>query len=74
MIRSLKRMIRDLIHKLGGPSAVAEWCGPELNGNAVTAWILRDHVPYKWRMRVTRLAENRGIVLTGGEKKALSLE
>jgi hypothetical protein len=67
-------MIRDLIHKLGGPSAVAAWCGPTVNGNAVTAWILRNHIPWKWRMRVRNLAEHKGIKLTAGEQKALSLE
>jgi hypothetical protein len=67
-------MIRDLIHKLGGPKAVAAWCGPTLNGNAVTAWILRDHVPWKWRMRVRALADSKGIKLTVGEEKALSLQ
>ena len=66
-------MIRDLIHKLGGPSAVAAWCGPTVNGNAVTAWMLRDHVPWKWRMRVTALAESKGVKLTACEKQALSL-
>ena len=43
------------------------------NGNAVTAWMLRDHVPWKWRMRVTALAESKGVKLTACEKQALSL-
>jgi hypothetical protein len=67
-------MIRDLIHKLGGPKKVAAWCGPSINGNTVTAWIMRDHVPWKWRQRVRNLAESQGIKLTAREDKALSLE
>jgi hypothetical protein len=67
-------MIRELIHKLGGPSAVAEWCGPPLNGNAVTAWILRDHVPWRWRTRIRALARQNRIKLTADEEQALSLE
>jgi len=66
-------MIRDLIHKLGGPSAVAAWCGPTVNGNAVTAWILRDHIPWKWRASVRALADSKGIELNAREQKALSL-
>jgi hypothetical protein len=66
-------MIRDLIHKLGGPSAVAAWCGPTVNGNAVTAWMLRDHVPWKWRARVRALVEEKGLKLNAREERALSL-
>jgi hypothetical protein len=68
-------MIRDLIHKLGGPVEVAAWCSPTaLTGNAVKAWHLRNHVPRRWRVRVRALAKSKGVNLTAAEEEALSLE
>jgi len=65
-------MVRNLIRKLGGPAAVAAWCGPDLNGNAVTAWGLRNQVPWKWRAHIKAMADSMGIQLNAREQQALS--
>jgi hypothetical protein len=67
-------VVNDLIHKLGGPAAVALWCGSFITGDAVTAWGLRDSIPWKWRGRVTAMAKARGIRLTPAEREHLSLD
>jgi hypothetical protein len=66
-------MVRNLIRRLGGPAAVAAWCNSDLNGNAVTAWGLRNQIPWKWRMHIKKLADSKGIQLNAREEKALSL-
>jgi hypothetical protein len=66
-------MVRDLIVRLGGPAAVAAWCGAELNGNAVTAWGLRDQIPWRWRASVKALAIENRIPLSAKDEKALSV-
>jgi hypothetical protein len=66
-------MVRSLIRKLGGPAAVAAWCASDLNGNAVTAWGLRNQIPWKWRAHIRAMAEAKDISLSAREEKALSL-
>jgi hypothetical protein len=66
-------IVQELIHKLGGPGAVAHWCGSFIHGNAVTAWGLRDNIPWKWRGRINAMAKARGIRLTPAEREHLSL-
>lgn len=65
-------MIRDLIARLGGPATVAAFCGEELNGNAVTAWGLRNQIPWKWRASVKAMAAEKQIDLSEKEEAALS--
>jgi len=67
-------VVNDLVHKLGGPGAVALWCGSFITGDAVTAWGLRDNIPWKWRSRVKAMAKSRGVKLTAAELEHLSLE
>jgi hypothetical protein len=67
-------VVSQLIHKLGGPGAVALWCGSFITGDAVTAWGLRDNIPWKWRSRVSAMAKARGIRLTAAEREHLSLD
>ena len=63
-----------LVHRLGGPSAVAIWCGSHISADAVTAWGLRNTIPWRWRTRVTAMARARGIRLSAKEQKITSLD
>jgi hypothetical protein len=67
-------VVSELVGKLGGPGAVALWCGSFIHGDAVTAWGLRDNIPWKWRNRVRAMAKARGIRLTPAEQEHLSLD
>lgn len=64
-------MVRNLIVRLGGPAAVAEWCGGELNGNAVTAWGLRNQIPWRWRASIKAMATEKQVALSAKEERAL---
>lgn len=66
--------VGDLVHKLGGPQAVALWCGSFITGDAVTAWSRRDQIPWKWRTKVKRMARARGVQLTDAEQEVISLD
>lgn len=66
-------MVRNLVRKLGGPAVVASWCGKDISGNAVTAWGLRNQIPWKWRAHVKALAAAKGIRLSEREEKAIAL-
>jgi len=67
-------VVSELVNKLGGPGAVARYCGSFIHGDAVTAWGLRDNIPWKWRSRVKAMAKARGIKLTPAEQEHLSLD
>lgn len=64
----------ELVQKLGGPKAVAIWCGSHITGDAVTAWGLRNNIPWRWRSRIKALAQQRGVRLTAAEQKIISLD
>lgn len=66
-------MIRDLISKLGGPVAAATIISPELSGNAVNAWAVRNKVPWRWRARLKQIARRKRIPLTEDELAALDV-
>ena len=66
--------VKTLITRLGGPTAVARACSAKLTGNTVTAWVLRDQIPWRWRARIKHVALQQGIKLTAREERALSVE
>ena len=66
--------VKVLIKKLGGPTAVARACSTKLTGGTVSAWILRDQIPWRWRARIKHVALQQGIKLTAREERALSVE
>jgi hypothetical protein len=66
-------MVRDLIIRLGGPAKIAAWCGKELNGNAVTAWGLRNQIPWKWRASIREMARSHSVRLSKHDEAALAL-
>ena len=66
--------VSKLVLRLGGPSAVAVGCGSHITGDAVTAWGLRNNIPWKWRSRIEAMADARGIQLNAAEQKIISLD
>jgi hypothetical protein len=66
-------VVSELIHRLGGPGAVALWCSSFITGDAVTAWGLRDNIPWRWRSRVNAMVKARSIRLTAAERERLFL-
>jgi hypothetical protein len=73
IVRQDDCMVRNLIRKLGGPAAIAVWCGSDLTGNAVTAWGSRNQIPWKWRAHIRAMADAKGVQLNAREEKALAL-
>jgi hypothetical protein len=67
-------VVSELVRKLGGPKAVALWCSSFITGDGVTAWGLRDNIPWRWRSRVNAMAKARGIRLTAAEQERLLLD
>jgi hypothetical protein len=66
-------VVKKLVDRLGGPGAVARACGSVISGDAVTAWTARNKIPWRWRTRVKKLADERGLKLSAAEEKAISL-
>lgn len=53
--------IRDLIHHLGGVSAVARWAGMEPSG--VSNWEARGQIPPGWHLRLLIRAKREGFTI-----------
>jgi hypothetical protein len=68
------RVVNGLVHRLGGPSAVAVWCGSHISADAVTAWGLRNTIPWRWRARIKAMASARGVHLSAAEQKVITLD
>ena len=67
-------VVRNLVHKLGGPKAVAVWCGSHITGDAVSVWSLRNNVPWRWRSRIREMADARNVRLNAAEREIISLD
>lgn len=65
--------IRDLIHRLGGPTEVAGRLGDGVTGKAVSMWGSRGEVPGDYLLPLWRMATEAGLdwVPPGAEGLAL---
>jgi len=57
-------MVRQFIHALGGPKAVAEKLraqGHEVSEDNVSIWGTRDNIPHKHRFQMALLAQREGM-------------
>jgi hypothetical protein len=74
IVKYNRGVVRKLIAKLGGPTMIAAWCGDNLTGNAVTAWGLRDKIPWRWKATIKAMAEEKQVALSAKEQVVLSLK
>lgn len=57
-------MIKAFMKKLGGPKAVSEKMaelGENVSSNLVSVWCNRETIPYRYRLKIARIAKNEKI-------------
>ena len=64
-------VIAELVRRLGGATLVATHLGCE--AQPVHKWRIQGRVPWKWRLMVRELAQDKGIELSDAEQNVLTL-